>query len=137
MSRKLAALESRLGARLLQRNTRAVVLTDEGRALYDRVRPALIALGDAESAVRSLHERPAGTLWLTALPLVAELLLAAPLAASARRYPEVRVSLHLDDEVLSLVDRGFDCAVRAGRLADSSLVFSGRRLAERWPRWRR
>lgn len=122
VSRKLAALESGLGVRLLQRNTRSVLLTDEGRALYDRVRPALLALGDAESAVRSLRERPTGTLRVTAPPLVAELLLSAPLAVYARRYPEVRVSLHLDDEVVSLVDRGFDCALRAGRLADSSLV---------------
>ncbi len=122
VSRKLAALEARLGSRLLQRNTRTVTLTEEGRVLYDRVRPALVALGDAESALRSLRDRPVGTLRLTAPPLFADLFLGAPLASYARRYPEVRVSLHLTDEVVSLVDEGYDCALRAGRLPDSSLV---------------
>jgi DNA-binding transcriptional LysR family regulator len=128
VSRKLAELEAQLGARLLQRSTRAVTLTEEGQVLLERVRPALLALADAESAVRALRERPTGTLKLAAPSLMAEVFLAPVLERYARRYPDVRVELCLEDRVVSLVDEGFDCALRAGPLADSSLV--ARKLGE-------
>ncbi len=128
VSRKLAELESVLGARLFQRSTRAVTLTEEGEVLHDRVRPALLALADAESAVRALRERPTGTLKIAAPSLVAETYLPIILERYARRYPDVRVELCLEDRVASLVDEGFDCALRAGPLADSSLV--ARKLGE-------
>lgn len=122
VSRGLAALEARLGVRLVQRSTRAFALTEEGRALYERVRPALESLRDAESVVRAMRERPSGTLRVAAPPHFAEVYLPPVLAAYGRRFPEVRVELLLDDRVVDLVDEGIDCALRAGRLGDSSMV---------------
>jgi DNA-binding transcriptional LysR family regulator len=122
VSRGLAALEAHLGARLLQRSTRALALTEEGDALYQRVRPALAALRDAEGVVRALRDRPTGTLRVAAPPNFAEFYLGPVLATYARRFPDVRVEVLLDDQVVDLVEGGIDCALRAGRLADSSLV---------------
>ncbi len=122
VSRGLAALEAHLGARLLQRSTRALALTEEGDTLYQRVRPALAALRDAEGVVRALRDRPTGTLRVTAPPLFADVYLGPILATYARRFPEVRVELMLEDRLVDIVEEHIDCALRAGRLADSSLV---------------
>lgn len=122
VSRGLAALEAHLGARLIQRSTRALALTEEGDALYQRVRPALAALRDAEGVVRALRDRPTGTLRVAAPPLFADVYLGPVVATYTRRFPEVRVELLLEDRVVDIVEEGVDCALRAGRLADSSLV---------------
>lgn len=122
VSRALAALEARLGVRLVQRSTRAFALTEEGRALHARVTPALEALRDAETVVRAMRERPSGTLRVAAPPLFAEVYLPPVLATYGRRFPEVQVELLLEDRVVDLVDEGIDCALRAGRLGDSSMV---------------
>jgi DNA-binding transcriptional LysR family regulator len=122
VSRKLAELEAHLGTRLLQRSTRAMTLTEEGAVLLERARPALTALSDAESAVRALRARPTGTLRLSAPPFFAEHFLPPVLERYARRYPDVKLDLCLDDKLLSLVDEGIDCAVRAGPLSNSNLI---------------
>lgn len=122
VSRGLAALEAHLGVRLLQRSTRALALTEEGDALYQRVRPALAALRDAEGVVRALRDRPTGTLRVAAPPLFADVYLGPILAAYTRRFPEVRVELLLDDRLIDIVEEGIDCALRAGHLADSALI---------------
>lgn len=127
VSRTIAELEARLGVRLFERSTRALKITDAGALLLERARPALALLADAESAVRALKKRPAGTLKIAAPPLLAEQFLGPVLERYARRYPDVKLDLRLDDAPASLVDEGIDCAIRTGPLADSSLV--ARRLA--------
>lgn len=122
VSRTLAELEAKLGVRLLERSTRAIKVTEAGTLLLERARPALVMLADAESAVRALKKRPAGTLRIAAPPLVAEQFLPPVLERYARRYPEVKLDLRLDDAQVSLVDEGIDCALRTGPLSDSSLV---------------
>lgn len=122
VSRGLAALEARLGVRLVQRSTRAFALTEEGAALYQRVLPALAAMRDAEGVVRAMREKPSGTLRVAAPPLFAEVYLPSVLETYCRRFPDVRVELRLEDRMVDLVDEGVDCALRAGRLDDSTLV---------------
>lgn len=125
VSRKVSALEQRLGARLLQRSTRRLSLTDVGRAYFQHAERVVAEAEEAELAVTRLQDAPRGLLRVTTPlnfgylgPLVSEFL---------ARYPEVRIELVATDRVVNLVEEGFDVAVRAGELADSTLV--ARRLA--------
>lgn len=120
VSRKVSELEARLGVQLLQRTTRQLRLTDMGQAYYER---ALRVVEDARAAdqhVAELHGEPCGVLRVTAPmsfaflgPIVAEFL---------RRNPAVRIDLVCTDRKVDLLGEGFDVAVRAGRMVDSTLI---------------
>lgn len=120
VSRKLIALEERLEARLLQRTTRKLALTDVGRIYYDHGVRIVTDVENAERAVRNQHETPRGLLRVTA-PL--NLALLGPIFSDyLRRYPEVRLELSANARVVDLVHERFDIGIRAGRLEDSSLI---------------
>ncbi len=122
VSRKLADLEAHLGLRLLQRTTRKVALTDAGEAFYRQCAPALAALAQAQKCLVETQAAPRGQLRLTAPQSFAELFLGPVLDQYYRQYPEVRVTLDLTDRYVDLISEGFDLALRAGELPDSSLV---------------
>lgn len=120
VSRKLIDLEERLEARLLQRTTRKLGLTDVGRIYYDHGVRIVTEVENAERAVRSQHETPRGLLRVTA-PL--NLAYLGPLVSDyLRRHPEVRLELSANARVVDLIEERFDVAIRAGRLEDSSLI---------------
>ena len=123
VSRRVSELETQLGARLLQRTTRSLALTDVGRAYFTRVERALGELADAERAVAELHDTPRGVLRMTAPSDFAQLFLSDIAAAYQRAYPEVSLVVDLDNRRADLVAEGYDLALRASaRLDDSSLV---------------
>ena len=127
VSRAVAALEADLGIRLLQRTTRKLSVTDAGRAYYDRVRDALAGLEEGRQVVAALGTEPRGRVRVTApVDLAAEL--ATVTAAFLRDHPEVQVEALLTARAVDLVEEGFDLAVRAGALGDSSLL--ARRLGD-------
>lgn len=118
----ITRLERRLGVRLLQRTTRRLSLTEAGAATLPHAQRSLLAARDAEEAATQALVSPRGMLRVNA-PMSFGLLHVVPaLGAFARRYPEVRVDLVLDDRVLDLVSGEFDLALRIGTLPDSSLV---------------
>ena len=120
VSRKLIELEERLESRLLQRTTRKLGLTDVGRIYYDHGVRIVAEVENAERAVRSQHETPRGLLRVTA-PL--NLALLGPIiSAYLARHPEVRLELSANARVVDLVEENFDVGIRAGSLADSSLI---------------
>jgi DNA-binding transcriptional LysR family regulator len=127
VSRSVAALEAELGIRLLQRTTRRIHLTDAGRAYHDRARDALAGLEEARREVSSLGAAPRGVVRVTA-PVDLAGVLAEVTDAFLRANPEVRVEVNLTARVVDLVREGFDLGVRAGVLADSSLL--ARRLGD-------
>jgi DNA-binding transcriptional LysR family regulator len=127
VSRSVAALERDLGIRLLQRTTRRLSLTDAGRAYHDRARDALLGLEEAQQAVSSLGAEPRGVVRVTA-PVDLARDLAAVTAAFLRAHAGVRVEAVLTARYVDLVKEGFDLAVRAGPLTDSSLL--ARKLGE-------
>ncbi|HYS79604.1 MAG TPA: LysR family transcriptional regulator [Anaeromyxobacteraceae bacterium] len=127
VSRSVAALEADLGIRLLQRTTRKLSLTDAGRAYYDRTRDALSGIEEARQAVSSLGAEPRGLVRVTA-PVDLARDLAAVTAAFLRANAGVRVETVLTARYVDLVKEGFDLAVRAGPLSDSSL--HARRLGD-------
>lgn len=122
VGRRLDALESRLGVRLLTRTTRKLTLTFEGQAFFEDCQRLLNDLANAEASVSLGGVKASGHLRLSApagfgrkhvAPLVAEFLDA---------NPEVTVNLDLSDRLVDLVNEEIDCAIRIGELADSSLV---------------
>jgi len=122
ISRRVTALEERLGVQLLRRTTRRLNLTDTGRDLYERSTRVLSDLEEIESVALQQHGEVSGMLRV-ALPLsfgVSQM--CAPLAEFSQRHPRIRFDLDLNDRRIDLVQEGVDLAVRIGNLPDSSLV---------------
>lgn len=120
VSRKVSQLEERLGARLLQRTTRKLSLTDVGRIYFDHARRIADELHQGELAVSRQQESPRGLLRLT-LPL--DFAYLRPIIASfLLRHPEVDIDMVCTDRVIDLVEEGFDLSIRAGSLSDSTLI---------------
>ena len=111
VSRRITALEKRLGVRLLTRSTRQVSLTDAGRAFLERCLRIEDEISDAEAAVRRLGSGPRGTLRVSAPFTLARVLLLPFLPEFLRTYPEVRVALTLKNEPEDLVGRGAEVAL--------------------------
>ena len=122
VTRLIAALEDRLGARLLQRTTRQVTLTDIGARYLERVRRILADVEEAEAAAEGERTRPSGRLVVSAPVGFGRLHVSPVMSAYLKRYAEVTGELRLSDRMINLVEDGVDLAVRIGHLADSSLV---------------
>jgi DNA-binding transcriptional LysR family regulator len=121
VSRRVSGLEKTLRVQLLQRSTRRLALTEAGRAYFERARAALGGLADAQTAVGEMSQEVAGPIRLSAAPDNTGML-AGLLAEFIARHPKVQLDLVLTSRRVDLVAEGFDLALRAGRLADSSLV---------------
>ena len=122
VTRLIAALEERLGARLLQRTTRSVTLTDAGTRYLERAKRILADVEEAEHAAESERTRPSGRLVVSAPVGFGRLHVSPVMTAYLNRYSDVSGVLRLEDRMVNLVDDGVDLAVRIGELADSSLV---------------
>jgi len=120
--RTLAALEASLGVRLLNRTTRRIALTAEGREYLERCRRILADLEEAEQALGATGRDPSGLLRVTAPVLFGQLHVAPTVRGFLARHRRMQVELVLLDRVASLVEEGIDVAVRIGPLADSSMV---------------
>jgi DNA-binding transcriptional LysR family regulator len=121
VSRRVSGLEESLRVQLLQRSTRRLALTEAGRAYFERARAALGGLSDAHSAVADMSGEVAGPVRFSAAPDNTGML-AGLLAEFLGRHPRVQLELTLTSRRVDLVAEGFDLALRAGRLADSSLT---------------
>jgi DNA-binding transcriptional LysR family regulator len=122
VTRMVAALEEHVGARLLQRTTRSVMLTDIGARFLERARRILADIEEAEGSAQAERTQPTGRLVISA-PLGFGRRHVSPLLSTYfKRYPDVSAELRLSDRMINLVEEGVDAAVRIGHLADSSLV---------------
>jgi len=128
VSRALVRLERKLGVRLMQRTSRSLALTDAGKAYYERVRGAVASVTDATADVVDMGTEPRGTIRLTAPPDVGQALIAGVIASFSEKYPQVVFEVSLTSRVVDLVAEGFDLAIRASPLRDSTLVV--RKLGE-------
>jgi DNA-binding transcriptional LysR family regulator len=121
VSRRVTALEKSLRVRLLQRGTRKLVLTEAGRHYFERARAALGGLAEATAAATDMSQEIAGPIRFTTgsdhTGFVANLI-----AEFAARYPKVQLDVTLTPRRVDLVTEGFDLALRAGALVDSSLI---------------
>jgi DNA-binding transcriptional LysR family regulator len=120
VSRKVSELEARLGAQLLQRTTRQLHLTDAGRTYAQYAARIVAEVEEASLAVSRMQETPRGLVRVSA-PLSVGFL--GPAVRSfLQRYPETQLEMVCTDRVVDLVNEGFDLAVRAGKLVDSTLI---------------
>jgi DNA-binding transcriptional LysR family regulator len=127
LSRRVARLEERLGARLLTRTARGAQPTGVGQAYYERAAAILADLEAAQEVVAEAVTQVAGPIRLSAPLSFGISYLAPALADFARLHPAVELDIEFEDRAVDLVGGGYDLAVRIGRLADSALV--ARRIA--------
>lgn len=128
VSRAMARLEARVGARLLDRTTRSVALTDEGRRFYEQVKPSLAAIEDAAIAASGASSIVRGRLRVDIDPVVSNLVLPGRLGRFLEQYPELSLECITREQMSDLVADGVDVAVRFGEPAPSSMIV--RKLAE-------
>jgi DNA-binding transcriptional LysR family regulator len=121
-SRYVAQIEAHLGARLLNRTTRRLSLTEAGDDYYQRATQVLAMVEEAERAATQKLAEPRGTLRINASLTFGQRHLGDAISTYLRRYPQVRVDMTLNDRVVSLVEEGFDLAVRITRRIDPGLV---------------
>ena len=122
VSRSIARLEARLGIRLLERTTRSVSLTDEGRRFYEQVMPLLAGLEEAAASAAQGAAAVRGRLRVNLDPYFSRLILGPRLGAFLESYPQLRLELITTDRLGDLVADGFDLAVRFGNPRPSTLV---------------
>lgn len=120
VSRYVAALEARLGHRLLHRSTRKLYLTPEGERYYVEARRILDAVSDAESALTS-EVAPAGLLRVACPTALAHEFVMPQVPQFLRAFPKIDLDLQISDRFVDLVDEGAEVALRVGHLADSAL----------------
>src|SRR5579872_4665632 len=114
VTRLIASLEEHLGARLLQRTTRSVALTDAGARYLARVRRILADVEEAEASIKAERTRPSGRLVVSAPIVFGRLHVSPVMSEYLKRYPEVSGELRLTDRVVNLVEDGVDLGVRIG-----------------------
>ncbi|MGY2737200.1 LysR family transcriptional regulator [Sphingomonas sp. UYP23] len=122
LSQAIRGLEERTGARLLNRTTRSVSLTDAGAALLAGVGPAFGEIGVALDRARSAGEQPTGRVRVHAFRIAAELFIHPLLARFQREHPGIILDLTIDDAVVDMVASGFDAAIRVGEVIERDLV---------------
>lgn len=128
ISKNIAELEAHVGARLINRTTRRMALTEEGRLYLEHVTRGLDALAEADQALCPIKAAPSGTLRVSAPMTVTLTQLSEAIPDFLAHYPDLKLNLHLDDRRVDMVREGFDLAVRGSdNLEDSSLI--ARKLA--------
>jgi DNA-binding transcriptional LysR family regulator len=127
VSKRISQLEQRLGARLFQRTTRQLTLTETGAGYFRRVVDILSLYEEAEDFISRGNTSPRGVLKVSVPTTFSRLHVAPHLHTFLARYPEIRLDLHVGDAQVDIVREGFDLAIRTGELPDSSLV--ARRIA--------
>lgn len=127
VSRQVGSLEDALGARLLNRSTRKLSLTEAGRLYHERVRQIIADVEDANRSVSHLEAVPRGLLRINGPTVFGRLHIAPHLPEFLRRFPEIDIDLTLTDHFVDVIEEGSDVVVRVGGLSDSSLF--ARRLA--------
>ena len=128
VSRRIAALEKRLGERLLQRTTRKLVITEFGQGVLDHARAMSEEVDAALAFALSRQARPSGRLRVTMPGDFASIALEGPLADFVRDYPQVALEIDLSPRRVDLIGENFDLAIRMGALADDAQL-AARRLA--------
>lgn len=128
VSRAIGRLEARLGVRLLDRTTRSITLTDEGRRFYEQAKPHLAAIEDAAALASGAASAVRGRMKVDIDPFFLPLVLAGQLGAFCDRYPELSVEFVSREQLGDLVSDGIDLAIRFGQPRFSTLV--SRKLVE-------
>ncbi len=133
VSRQIASLEEHLGARLIQRTTRSLALTEDGRDLLGHARRVIDSVEEAEASVGRRHSLPGGLVRLATTTTFGRLYVAPRIPRLLERYPELSIELRMSDYTVDMVAEGVDLAVRMSPVTEATLVArkigSSRRIA--------
>lgn len=122
VSRMVQALEAHLGARLLNRTTRSISVTEEGEAYYERCIRVLTEVEEMESELAHAKLNPKGTVRVNLPSLIAKTAIIPVLPEFFARYPDIQIEMGLSDRQVDIIEEGVDCVIRTGELEDSGLV---------------
>lgn len=122
LSRRVADLEASLGLRLFERGARALKLTEEGRALFERAGHLLTELEETAAAIASGGERPRGRLRVSAPLVFSQSAMGKIAAGFAMKFPEVRLEVTTEDRAVDMVEEGYDLVIRVNPARDESLI---------------
>lgn len=122
VSAAVSELEGRVGARLLNRNTRRVSATGDGAAFYKRCLGVIADVEDIENLFQQDSSSPSGKLRIDVPGRIGRLIIAPALPAFLSRYPAIDIDLGVTDRTVNLVEDGIDCVLRVGALADSGMI---------------
>jgi DNA-binding transcriptional LysR family regulator len=122
LSRRVSELEASLNLRLFERGGRALKLTEEGRALFERTGALLTELEETAAAIASGGDKPRGRLRISAPLLFSQIAMGKLAAEFAVKYPEVRLEITTEDRAVDLVEEGYDLVIRVNPEPDASLV---------------
>ncbi|WLH85544.1 LysR family transcriptional regulator [Pseudomonas sp. FP2338] len=122
LSRAISRLESELGVRLLQRNTRSVSLTPDGQMLYERCAPLLAELAETEKLMLDRRSSPSGLLKISTPSLFGRKVVMPLIGELTMRYPQLRIEAVMTDRLVDIVDEGFDALLRTGEIQDQRLI---------------
>lgn len=122
LSHAITTLEARLGIRLLMRTTRSVALTEAGMRLYNTLEPMLTELDSELDALRSLSDKPAGTVRITAHDHAIASAIWPRLQALLKEYPDIQAELSVDYGLTDIVTQRFDAGVRVGSIVDKDMI---------------
>ena len=122
LSRRVSDLEAGLQLRLFERGGRALKLTEEGRALYERTGALLTELDEAAAAIASGGEKPRGRLRISAPLLFSQTAMGRLAAEFAMKYPEVRLEVTSEDRAVDMIEDAYDLVIRVNPAPDESLV---------------
>lgn len=122
LSRRVSELENSLDLRLFERGTRALKLTQEGRALHERTGALLAELDETAAAIASGGDRPRGRLRVSAPLLFSQTAMGKLAAAFALKYPEVRLEVTTEDRTVDMIEEGYDLVIRVNPDPDETLV---------------
>lgn len=122
LSRRVAELEAALGLRLFERGARALKLTEEGRALFERTGQLLTELDETAAAIASGGHTPRGRLRISAPLLFSQVAMGKLAASFALKYPEVRLEVTTEDRSVDMIEEAYDLVIRVNPECDESLV---------------
>ena len=122
LSRRVAELEASLGLRLFERGARALTLTQEGRALYERTGRLLTEIDETAAAIASGGDTPKGTLRISAPLLFCQLAMGKLAAEFAMKHPQVRLVVTTEDRAVDMVEEGYDLVIRVNPNPDENLI---------------
>jgi len=122
LSRRVAELESSLELRLFERGARALKLTEEGKALYERTATLLAELDETAAGIASGGDKPRGVLRISAPLLFCQIAMGRLAAEFALKFPAVRLEVTTEDRAVDMVEEGYDLAIRVNPNPDAALV---------------
>ena len=122
ISKRVSLLEEKLGARLFQRTTRHLTLTETGEGYFKRVLDILSLVEEAQDFVSRRNTKPRGLLKVSAPTSFSRMHIAPYLTEFLNQYPEIELNIQVTDNMVDIIREGFDLAIRIGKLEDSSLV---------------